>query len=78
MTKLLCTPYENQEGWKIACMMKSGTIYVRNLETQESLAHRQKFNSNPRLKRMGQWGHAFEHFTLSGNYCHKRENRIFK
>jgi hypothetical protein len=54
-------------------MMKSGTIYVRNLETQESLAHRQKFNSNPRLKRMGQWGHAFEHYTLSDDPLKKPE-----
>lgn len=66
MSKLLGTPYENQEGWKIAAMIKSGTIYLRNLETPESTASRQRFRSNPRLKRTGQWGFAFEHFLLSG------------
>jgi RAT1-interacting protein len=66
MTKLLCTPYETKEGWKIAAMIRNGTIYIRNLETPDSISNRQKFNSNPRLRRTGQWGHAFEHFLLSG------------
>lgn len=56
ITKLLCTPYENLEGWKIAAMSKNNTIYIRNLETPESISNRQKFNSNPRLKRFSQWG----------------------
>lgn len=66
MTKLLCTPYEGLEGWKIAAMFKAGTIYIRNLETPDSVGQRQKFNSNPRLRRTAQWGHAFEHYLLSG------------
>ncbi len=66
MTKLLCTPYEHLDSWKIACMQKNGTIYIRNLETPDSISQRQRFNSNPRLRRTAQWGHAFEHFLLSG------------
>ncbi|ODM90670.1 Decapping and exoribonuclease protein [Orchesella cincta] len=65
MTKLLGTPYENQDGWKIAAMMRTKTIYLRELDTPESAASRQKFNSKPFLRKTAEWGRAFEYFLLS-------------
>lgn len=71
MTKLLGTPYENQEGWKIAAMMRTKTIYLRELDTPESMANRQKFNSKPYLRKFADWGRTFESFLLSGNFNSK-------
>lgn len=66
MTKLLGTPYENLDGWKIAAMMRTKTIYLRELDSPESIASRQKFQSKPFLRRTAEWGRTFEYFLLSG------------
>lgn len=66
MTKILCTPYEDKEGWTIAAQYKHGTIYLRNIETPDSLRRKDEYNANPRLRRISAWGFHFEDFLLSG------------
>lgn len=66
LTKLLETPYENQDDWTIAAMQKNGTIYLRHMNTDESLAKRREFNSKPFLQKMAAWGRTFEDYMLMG------------
>jgi len=66
MTKILGTPYEGREGWKVGAMLKNGTIYLRNIDTPESLQDRHRQSSDPAQRRMSSWGYIFEHFLLAG------------
>lgn len=66
LTKILGTPYENRDSWKIGAMLKNGTIYLRNIDTEESIENRRQQSNNPRQSRMASWGYNFESFLLSG------------
>jgi RAT1-interacting protein len=66
MTKILGTPFENKEGWKLGAMLKNGTIYLRNIDTEESIQDRRNQAADPRRCQMTSWGYNFEQFLLSG------------
>jgi len=65
MTSLLGTPYEHQDTWCIGAIKRNSTIYLRQLDTEQSLQSRTNFNSDPRLRRFGAWGHHFENFLMA-------------
>ena len=63
MTKLLCTPYETREAWKMAATLYKGTIYLSEVETSE--AYERRKNMEEKHKEMCYWGHKFETYVCS-------------
>ena len=63
MTKFLCTPYNKSEPWRVAASLHHGTIYLRELDTEEKL-HREA-NMSLREKQMCYWGLKFEDYMTS-------------
>ncbi|XP_077980374.1 decapping and exoribonuclease protein-like [Glandiceps talaboti] len=63
LTKLLCTPYENRDGWMMAVSLFNGTYYMSEVETEE--AREQRLNMPDRQKEMTYWGHKFEQYVTS-------------
>ena len=61
LTKLLCTPYENREGWQIAVTKFNGTFYLCDFETEEK--KEQLANRTMRDEEMTYWGHKFEQYV---------------
>ena len=47
-------------------MLKNGTIYLRHIDTAESIADRERQRTNARQSQMTSWGYNFEQFLLSG------------
>lgn len=64
MTLVACTPYENQEPWKIVAILHKGNIYLCARDTEEQL-HRKR-HMTEREKKFTSWGYKFEKFMLSG------------
>ncbi|XP_063794184.1 decapping and exoribonuclease protein [Pseudophryne corroboree] len=42
LTKILCTPYENQEGWILAVTLFKGTLYISERETAAACKKRKQ------------------------------------
>lgn len=63
MTKILCTPYERKEAWKMALSLYKGTIYVSEVETLE--ARQRKLSQSERQDEMCYWGYKFEDYVTS-------------
>ncbi|XP_033887321.3 decapping and exoribonuclease protein-like [Acipenser ruthenus] len=63
LTKILTTPYENNEGWLLAVSLFNGTYYFREMETEA--ARRFKETRNARLEEMTYWGYKFEHYMCT-------------
>ncbi|KAM3966544.1 decapping and exoribonuclease protein [Aphomia sociella] len=63
MTCIACTPYENNEAWKIAVILYKGNIYLCARDTEEKL--RRKRNMTAQEKQFTSWGYKFEQFLLS-------------
>jgi len=63
LTQLMCTPYENREGWRVLAVRHRGTIYLHKDETEE--AKRQRLQASDRLKAMQSWGYKFEQCMMS-------------
>ena len=40
LTQLMCTPYENREGWRVLAVRHRGTIYLHKDETEEAKRQR--------------------------------------
>lgn len=64
LTCVACTPYENQEPWKIVAILFKGTIYLCARDTEEKRNRRQ--NMTERDKQFTSWGYKFEQYILSG------------
>lgn len=64
LTKILCTPYENQEGWKIAAARFRNCIYLCEYDTQQKVED--KRFEEPRQKEMTYWGLKFEQYVTTG------------
>ena len=62
-TKILCSPYNKTEPWKLAATLYNGTIYLREIETEE--AKEKTANETPRLREMCYWGIKFEDYMTS-------------
>lgn len=63
LTQLMCTPYENREGWKVLAVRYRGTVYLHKDETEE--ARGQRLSTTDRQKTMGSWGYKFEQYMLA-------------
>ena len=40
LTQLMCTPYENREGWRVLAVRHRGTIYLHKDETEDAKRQR--------------------------------------
>jgi len=65
LTKLLCSPYENLEGWKIAVCRFRRTLYMCEFDTDEKLQD-SRFDDK-RQREMCYWGFKFETYITAGN-----------
>lgn len=65
LTKLLCTPYEKLEGWKIAVCRFRGTLYMCEFDTEEKLQD-DRFDDK-RQQEMCYWGFKFETYITAGS-----------
>ncbi|XP_067673650.1 decapping and exoribonuclease protein-like isoform X2 [Haliotis asinina] len=63
LTKLLCTPYENRDGWIIAITLFRGTYYLCEFETEEKRHERE--TTTERQDQMCYWGWKFEQYLTS-------------
>ncbi len=63
LTKILCSPYNKTEPWKVAATLYNGAIYLSEIETEESV--RRNETQSPRMKEMCYWGVKFEDYVTS-------------
>ncbi|KAI0242431.1 Decapping and exoribonuclease protein [Lamellibrachia satsuma] len=63
LTKLLCTPYENRDGWQIAVTKYNDTLYLCEYETAERV--QQKERETSRQQEMSYWGFKFEQYLTA-------------
>lgn len=63
LTKILCSPYNKTEPWKLAATLYNGTIYLSEIETEESV--RRNETQSDRMKEMCYWGVKFEDYVTS-------------
>ncbi|XP_069672156.1 decapping and exoribonuclease protein-like isoform X4 [Periplaneta americana] len=60
---LLCTPFEQQEGWIILASKHGGTIFLCAKETEEK--HQQRELMTDRQRQFMSWGYKFEQYMTS-------------
>ncbi|XP_026481244.1 decapping and exoribonuclease protein-like [Ctenocephalides felis] len=65
LTKLMCTPFENREGWNILAQNWKGTTYLCAWESEKSKMKRLKDIKYQR--KFMSWGYKFEQFLLSSS-----------
>eukprot|EP00112_Aurelia_sp_Birch-Aquarium-sp1_P006368 Seg1704.5_Seg1704.6 transcript_id=Seg1704.5_Seg1704.6/GoldUCD/mRNA.D3Y31 product="Decapping and exoribonuclease protein" protein_id=Seg1704.5_Seg1704.6/GoldUCD/D3Y31 len=58
LVKILCTPYEDREPWRMDMCKHNGTIYISEVETE--MKREQRLNETQRQKEMCYWGYSFE------------------
>ncbi|KAK6171101.1 hypothetical protein SNE40_019359 [Patella caerulea] len=63
LTKLLCSPYENRDGWMIAVILFRGTYFLCDFETEEK--KKQLAKVTERQEEMCYWGWKFEQYVTS-------------
>ncbi|XP_050393444.2 decapping and exoribonuclease protein isoform X1 [Patella vulgata] len=63
LTKLLCSPYENRDGWMIAVILYRGTYFLCDFETEEK--KKQLAKVTERQEEMCYWGWKFEQYVTS-------------
>ncbi|XP_069491090.1 decapping and exoribonuclease protein [Ambystoma mexicanum] len=63
LTKLLTTPYENQEGWLLAVTLFQGTYYISEVETEQ--AKRQRDERTADHEEMMYMGYKFEQYLCA-------------
>lgn len=61
---LMCTPYENREGWIILATKFRGTVYLCAQETEQRQRERQ--NESHETKRILSYGFKFEQYMMTG------------
>lgn len=64
LTKLLCTPYEQRDGWEIAVSSFNGTLYMCEFDSEQRL--QQQAEQTDALKEMSYWGLKFEQYVTAG------------
>lgn len=81
LVKILCTPYENREPWRMDVCKYNGKIYIIEVETE--MKREERLDETQRQKEMCYWGFSFERYmtrALSKNsmfssvYCFKTCN----
>ncbi|XP_054257492.1 decapping and exoribonuclease protein-like [Macrosteles quadrilineatus] len=63
LTTIMCTPYEQQEGWIICATRLKNTNFLCAFDTEKR--KREKENVSDRLKQFQSWGYKFEQFMLA-------------
>ena len=67
LTKMLCSPYNKSEPWKVAATLHNGTIYLSEIETEEAKERTER--QTPREQQYCYWGVKFEDYmTVKGTY----------
>ena len=67
ITKMLCSPYNKSEPWKVAATLYNGTIYLSEIETEEAKERTER--QTPREQQYCYWGVKFEDYmTVKGMY----------
>lgn len=61
---LMCTPYEDKDGWSILASRYQGTIYLCAHETDENRQNRE--SQTDQLKKILSYGFKFEQYMMSG------------
>lgn len=74
MTKIMCTPYENQDGWTMAAQKFGSTIYVSEIETVD--AKRQRLNQTEKQNLMMYWGVRFEKYMTRSHCVDRTQPKI--
>ena len=65
VTKMLCSPYNKTEPWKMAATLHKGSIYLSEIETE--YARERTERQSAREQEMCYWGLKFEDYmTASG------------
>ena len=64
LTKIMCSLYD-RTPWKMAAVKYNGTIYFRELDTEENI--KRKESATERDKRMCYWGIKFEDYMTSAS-----------
>ncbi|KAK7788557.1 hypothetical protein R5R35_011747 [Gryllus longicercus] len=65
ITTILCTPYENQEGWIINATKWNGVVYMCASDTEEK--KQRKKQATPHDKRFFHWGYKFEQYMTAAS-----------
>ncbi|XP_043945584.1 decapping and exoribonuclease protein [Protopterus annectens] len=63
LTKILTTPYENEEGWLMAVTLFNGTYYISEVETE--MAKRKRETRTELLEEMMYMGYKFEQYMCA-------------
>ncbi|KAK3584832.1 hypothetical protein CHS0354_005687 [Potamilus streckersoni] len=63
LTKFLCTPYENKEGWLVSVTKFNNTFYLCEFDTEDK--KKQRESMTPRQDEMCCWGWKFEQYLTS-------------
>jgi len=63
LTKIMCSPYNKSEPWKLAASLYHNTIYLSEVETDHALS--KMANETERMKEMSYWGLKFEDYVTS-------------
>lgn len=61
MTRIMCTPYESRDGWKMAVQKRGNTIYISEIELEEAVKKRQERTDKEKL--MMYWGVRYEGYA---------------
>jgi RAT1-interacting protein len=68
LTKIAATPYEQREGWRMACIRHAGVIFICEYRTQEK--RRSIENMTAKEKLMSYWGVKFEQYMTTTAIAH--------
>ncbi|XP_018420265.1 PREDICTED: decapping and exoribonuclease protein [Nanorana parkeri] len=63
LTKILCTPYETQEGWILAVTLFRGTLYINERETEA--AYKKRKEKTLEQEKLAYSGYKFESFLCA-------------
>ena len=65
LTKIMITPFNRGESWAFLATKYNGTIYLRQIETEQE--RQQHLNETERDKLMSYWGHKFEDYMITSS-----------
>lgn len=64
LTKIMTTPYEQNQGWEILVSKFRGVLFLCAHETQEQ--RRERMSRDDAQKRFCHWGFKFEQYMSTG------------
>lgn len=69
LTKIMITPFNRNESWEFLVTKYNGTIYLRQIETEQE--RQRQLNETPRDKLMCYWGYKFEDYMTTSSEKNK-------